>query len=62
MTRSALRITPSTPAGMLGGVTCLSVVNRLVRLSFLLTMPDPGDALLERKLRNADLDSEAASG
>jgi hypothetical protein len=55
-----LRITLSTPAGILGGVTRL-VVNPLVRLAFVLEMPDPSDALLERHARHADLNSEAAS-
>jgi hypothetical protein len=62
MTRSALCITPPTPAGILGGVTRLSVLNTRVRLAFLLGMPDPRDTPLERHARHTDLGSEAASG
>jgi hypothetical protein len=42
-------------------VTRLVVVDPLVRLAFVLGMPDPGDALLERHARRTDLNSEAAS-
>jgi hypothetical protein len=62
MTRSALRITPSTPVGILGGVALRSLVNGLVRLPVVLGMSDPGDALLERRAPQTELDFEVASG